>query len=149
MQKSIKVITSISIIICLIFIIYFFCTKNKEYYVIKPDKLLIENAESRGINYIYLLEKSTNKDKKSLKVLVNLEFYNANSYDHGVVIVELILLLGEEHFIKSLQNINQKNRKKILSYLNAGIVYNKKVYINSKNIQVLFPEIEAFLKNNA
>jgi len=82
---------------------------------------LLEFAINNEYNYCQLYSESLKGDLQSIKEISLLSFYDGLVYEHGWVLIHLINALGEEKYLKSLTDTDLNERKKICSYLRAGL----------------------------
>lgn len=68
-------------------------------------------AKEKSIDYCELLKAALAGDKNAIKKISLLEFDNAIGYDHGAVIVDLIIAIGEREYIKTISTVNSKQKK--------------------------------------
>ncbi|GAB0155014.1 hypothetical protein CHRYSEOSP005_02740 [Chryseobacterium sp. Alg-005] len=136
--------------VCLIILLFgmISCTNTCVTHGIEVSELLNSVSEEKSINYCSLLDSSLNKDSESIKKISLLDFSDAAGYDHGAVLVELILNIGEDHYLQSIQTINSKQKKMILSYLEVGLEYGNNPAIKSKNVNNVFPKVYEYLTEN-
>lgn len=106
--------------------------------------LLISNAEEQGVNYCELVKKSFNHNTKAVKQLSLLNFENSVGYEHGEVVVELVLKIGEQRFLDALQGINKSEKNKVESYLDVGLEYGSSD-LKGQTIKQAFPKVYLFL----
>jgi cell division protein FtsL len=108
---------------------------------------IIYSRERLNINYCKLLKKATTNDVNSIKQLALLDFSSgvASGYDHGVVIVDLIKLIGEDKFIQSLTTITNEQKRNVKSYIEAGLEYGNNPNLQSKTFKKAFPKTYDFL----
>ena len=84
-------------------------------------------------------------DNAAVRQLALLEIHDGAAYDHGAVLVELISLIGEERFISSLDTINDKHKKWIAGYIDAGLEYGNNPDIQCRTIKEVFPILNDYL----
>lgn len=72
-----------------------------------------------------LIESSLQGNQKSLLEIMQIETWNATSYDHGVLLVNLLRKLGEPHFVKTIYPLSFYERQRILSLLEVGLEYDQ------------------------
>ncbi len=120
------------------------CEKKCNINGLEIGSLLISNAEKQGVNYCELVEKSFNHNTKAVKQLSLLNFENSAGYEHGEVVVKLVLQIGEKEFLDALQGINKSEMIKIESYLDVGLEYGNS-NLKGRTIKQAFPEVYLFL----
>ena len=112
---------------------------------IEVSELLLISSNKQDYNYCELLKKAVVEDKNSIKELSLLEFYDAVGYDHGSVIVDLILLIGETKYIDAIKDITPKEKSTIKAYIDVGLEYGNNSALKDKNLKTAFPELYVFL----
>ncbi len=96
------------------------CDKNID--GIHIEDIIIYEADTKyGVDYGDLVEKSLQKDLSSIKKLSLLEYNDGYSYEHGLILIEIVDRIGEDIFIKSIEDISAKQKKRVLSYIIAGV----------------------------
>ena len=121
------------------------CSRSKSVNEIEVSELLLSVSKEQHINYCKLLNEATKGDVTSIKQLVLLRFYDASGYDHGSVIVDLIKIIGEDKFIKSLATINKEEKQIVKGYLVVGLEYRNNSDLHAKTLKDVFPKIYIFL----
>lgn len=121
------------------------CSRSKSVNGIEVSELLFSVSKEQHINYCKLLNEATKGDVTSIKQLVLLRFYDASGYDHGSVIVDLIKIIGEDKFIKSLATINKEEKQIVKGYLVVGLEYRNNSDLHAKTLKDVFPKIYIFL----
>lgn len=106
--------------------------------------LLYRSAAKRSYPLCSLIERGIEKDVKALKELALLQIYDAASYDHGILLVDVIHKVGDSVFLDAIKNIGSEEKEKVRAYLFAGLEYGKR-YPESSQLEQVFPEIAAFL----
>jgi hypothetical protein len=94
-----------------------------------------------------LLKKATTNDTNSIKQLALLDFSLGvvSSYDHGAVLVDLIELIGEDRFIRSLATISNEQKREIKSYIEVGLEYGNNPKLQAQTFNGAFPKTYDFL----
>jgi hypothetical protein len=80
---------------------------------IEVSELLSTVAKEKSIDYCDLLKTTLIGNKDAIKKLSLLEFNDAVGYDHGAVIVDLIIALGETEYIKSVGSPKKQYNLKV------------------------------------
>ncbi len=111
---------------------------------INVTELLYFSATKRSYPLCSLVEKSIAEDKKALKELSLLEIFDAASYDHGILLIDVIDKVGVSVFIDALQGIGKEEKEKVRSYLDVGLEYGNR-YPELSRLEQVFPEIATFL----
>jgi len=112
---------------------------------IEVSELLGTVAKEKSIDYCKLLKTALTDDKSAIKKLSLLEFDNAAGYDHGVVIVDLITVVGEAEYMKAISTANKEQKILINSYINVGLEYGNH-HLQGKDFKNVFPDLYVFLK---
>ena len=118
---------------------------NKVIRGIKVSELLLDSSRQQKIKYCKLLKKATEGDQSSIKQITLIKFYDATSYDHGAVIVDLIEQVGEVFFIHSLDPLSPEQKIMVKSYIEAGLEYGRHQEGQQLMIDEVFPIINAYL----
>ncbi|MCH7408065.1 hypothetical protein MM239_01550 [Belliella sp. DSM 111904] len=121
------------------------CKNNCGISKIEVSELLEISANERSIDYCGILIKALNGNGESIKELSLMEFQNAAGYNHGAVLVELILITGEMKYLESILGINSEQRNLIKSYVDVGLEYGNIPKLTSKQIETEFPFLYQFL----
>lgn len=137
------------IAIAILLLIVSSCTDNScsDVANINVSELLIVSSNEQSYNYCELLTKAVKKDAKSVKMLSLLEFSDAVGYDHGSVIVDLILLIGEETYIDAIKDITPKEKSIIEAYVDVGLEYGNNQALKGQSLKVTFPILYSFLND--
>ncbi|WP_158237253.1 hypothetical protein [Aquimarina sp. MAR_2010_214] len=102
--------------------------------------IVISELLNRQINdsYCDILNKAIELDKEAIIKISTIEVSDAAGYDHGYVLIRLIEKIGEQEYLKALENVSTEQKKSIESYLWAGLEYGgNKIYSNKKLNEVL------------
>jgi hypothetical protein len=113
---------------------------------IEVSELLLLHTRNKDIDYCKILSNATNGDEKSIKELLQLEVYDGAGYDHGVVIIDLINLLGETKIINAVKTMDCKHKSAIISYINAGLQYGNNTNLKAFESHKAFPLLHASLE---
>ena len=120
--------------------------KSEKVHGIDVSPLLTEVAKEQNIDYCKLLENALKGDTNSILQISLLEFYDGCGYDHGAVLVDLIQMIGEDTYIKSIRTTNEAQRYRILGYLEVGLLYaTPNMYDSNKTVENGFPRLYSFL----
>ena len=112
---------------------------------IEVSELLLISSNKQDYNYCGLLKKAVKEDENSIKKLSLLQFYDAVGYDHGSVIVDLILLIGEAKYLDAINDITPKEKSTIMGYIDVGLEYGNNPAVKDQTLKTAFPELYAFL----
>ena len=112
---------------------------------IEVSELLSTVAKERFIDYCELLQIALEGNKNAITKLSLLEFNDAVGYDHGSVIVDLIIAIGETKFINSISEINKEQKELIESDIDIGLNYGNSP-LKGKTLKSAFPDLYLFLK---
>lgn len=127
-------------------IFFISCSRHEVVNGIVVSELLKSASKKQNVDYVGLLKDAAEGSEKSIKQLALLRFYDASGYDHGAVIVDLIEIIGEDKFIKSLFQINQEQKHNVKAYIEVGLEYGNNVNIGAETIETAYPKIFTFLK---
>ncbi len=141
MGNSIKITIAILLLFCIS------CSNDKCTNVagIEVSELLLMSSTKQDYNYCELLRNAVKADENSIKKLSLLQFYDAVGYDHGSVIVDLILLIGEAKYISAISGISSKVKSMIREYIEVGLEYGENPALKNKKLLTAFPKLYAFL----
>ncbi len=114
---------------------------------IHVSELLLITAGKQSYEYCELLRKAVKNDKASIKTLSLLEFNDAAGYDHGSVIVDLILLIGEENYVDAVKEANSKEKSTIEAYIDVGLEYGNNPDFKSQSLNSAFPTLAKVLQS--
>ncbi len=137
---------NICLLICFVLLLYS-CSSECSISGIKVNELLFAVSKDRGIDYCSLLEEAVNGNELAIREISLLKFDDATGYAQGTVIVEMILKLGEEKYLKSISSISVKEKKLIKAYIDIGFEYNESKDLKNKELAELFPKVNSFLEN--
>lgn len=134
-------------LVSLFLMLYGSCNKKSvKVHGIDVSPLLTEVAKEQNIDYCKLLENALKGDTNSILQFSLLEFYDGCGYDHGAVLVDMIQMIGEETYIKSIRTTNEAQRYQILSYIEVGLLYTtSNMYYPNKTVENVFPGLYSFL----
>jgi len=104
------------------------CVCSAMYFLSRPNIEIPDTFET-GLdlngnysNYVKLLNRSTHKDTCALRCFLEQNnIYDAATYYHGWIIVQLMEKNGDAIFSMVLQNLDSNQVKNIRSYIDAGI----------------------------
>ena len=131
----------------IVLIFLFSCNPKCKVENLEVSELLMVSSTYKKYNYCELLEKSIKKDEPSIKEISLLNFDNGVCYDHGSILVDLINNLGEEKYIKALKELNNKEKNKVKSYLEVGLLYYENEKYKDKSLEEVFPQVYTFISN--
>jgi hypothetical protein len=129
-----------------LFFIALSCSNKCEVEGIEVSELLVTSSGEKGVKYCDLLSESLRGDENAILGLSLLEFSNSTGYDHGSVLVDLILKIGEEKYIQAISQTNREQKILIQSYLDVGLQYGNDSSIKSKNLTKAFPNLYSVLQ---
>jgi hypothetical protein len=132
--------------VCFLFLLTNSCSNKCNVDNIEVSDLLGTVAKEKSINYCELLEVALTGDENAIKKLSLLEFDNSVGYEHGAVIVDLILVIGESEYIKAISRTNGEQRNLINTYLDVGLEYGNNSLVKEKDLKKAFPDLYFFLK---
>lgn len=121
------------------------CSEKCQVNDIKVSELLESVSNERSIHYCELLERAIEGDDVAIKKLSLLNFENAVGYDHGGVIVNLIIRIGEDRYLDAIKPLNDDQKKDIGWYLEVGIEYGDNSFVERKELKDVFPKIYRYL----
>lgn len=87
------------------------CSGSRIINSIEVSELLLIVSEQQSINYSHLLNEAVNGEEVAVCQLALLDIYDCAGYEHGIVIVDLIVLIGEEHLSSHSRELSQKKKR--------------------------------------
>lgn len=107
---------------------------------------LVESAENCCVNSLCdLLERSLQKDETAIIELIELKIFSAPSYDHGVLVVELIRELGEDFFVSIIKDYSFEQKQHLIRLINVGLEFDGKSEFHKGLPRVAFPRLDSAL----
>lgn len=140
MTKKIIYISRLSLMLSLIS-----CSEKCKIRNIEISELLVSISHQNNIKYCKILEKSMEGDNKFIRELSLLNFENAVGYDHGSVLVSLILNIGEEKYLEAIKPLNNEQKQRVKAFLEVGIEYGDNYFVNKRGLEEIFPKINEYL----
>ncbi len=122
------------------------CSNKCDIESIQVSELLSTVAKEHSIDYCRLLKRAIDGDVGSIREISLLEFNDAVGYDHGAVLVDLVLRIGEGKYIEAISQFNDAEKNLIESYFDVGISYGNNSELTNKEFEDSFPKLYAFLK---
>jgi len=153
MSKKMKIVIAITGVIITILTTFavFYCWNNYCCNVegIEPSYLLLtlSNMDDYDYDYCASLNKALEGDLLALKRLTLFRFSDGATYDHGIVLLEVIDRIGEKKYLEAVKDFSKKEKKTIDRYLNAGLNFSQNPKFQSQRIDLIFPQVNAFLKS--
>lgn len=98
-------------------------------------------ATDEGFPYCRLLQKALNKDASSIRRLAARTFDTSAGLGHGVVLVALLHKLGEDFFVKAVQQFSHVNKNRLYSNLKIGLAYTSIKKYSNKTPEEAFPKV--------
>lgn len=111
------------------------------------SKYLIDYSNERDYSYCELIDKSLDNNVNSIREFSLLNFSDGMTYEHGVVILEIINKVGENQFLKAIDNISVTEKMKIKAYLDAGFDLSENPRFENKSLKSSLQEIFNYLSN--
>lgn len=148
MKRATKIL-SIALLVCLSIYTTVYLNLNRGSKVvngIEISEVLLVHTRDRGIDYCEILSTATKGDEESIRELLLLEIYDAAGYDHGIVIVDLIKIVGEDKIIRAIEVMNCKQKTSITSYIEAGLQYGNNPNSAKQELNDIFPDVYNSLK---
>lgn len=112
---------------------------------IQVSELLGSVSNEYKLNYCTLLENAMEGDKTSIREISLLNFENAVEYDHGGVLINLILNIGEDKYLDAIKPLNKKQKNNLIWRLELGIEYGDNDFTKKEQLKDLFPKINKYL----
>lgn len=106
---------------------------------------VVEGYKSSPENYCCVLKLALDNDKESLKKVSLFDFSDGFIYEQGNTLLELIQIVGEENYIIAIKDISKDDKKKIISYLEAGIDFSENEKFKNKTVLEIYPSLYEFL----
>jgi hypothetical protein len=136
------------LIVSICFFIFSSCEEHCQLDGIVVSSSIILTTREMHVNYCLLLRKSLKKDYMSINQMIKLNIGGGGTgYDHGIVLIELIDRIGEQIIINSADNFNEKDKENFKIYLEVGLEYTSNKKYKEKNLEMVFPLIDSFIKN--
>lgn len=135
-----------NIVSCLFLVLLISCDNKCKVGNIEVSELLATVAMEKSIDYCGLLKIALTGDEESIKILSLLEFNDSVGYDHGAILVDLVLIVGEEKYLQAILTVSKKQKILIESYLEIGLIYSKSGVPDNTDLEKIFPEVYSFLK---
>ena len=113
-----------------------------------PISDTLENAlQDHYMQYVSLLNRAYDNDTDALNKFLKIDYvWDAASYDHGGIVVELLVKCGDSAFYRSLNRLSAKELNFVSSYFRVGLEYSCDVPIDS--IIQNYPKTYALLHRN-
>jgi hypothetical protein len=89
------------------------------------SELLIASSINKKINYCQIMRNSFDKKPNKIKEFSLLNFRGSSGYDHGAILVELIVYIGEKNYCKELGFLKNYEKNTIYAYLRVGLEYGR------------------------
>jgi len=137
--------------ILLLFVVLMFsncfnlCCKSLDNKISIPINVL-ERYKGAPKNYCCTLKSAINGDLQAIKQVSLYDFRDGFTYEHGNTLLELITIVGESEYLKAIETVNDSDKKKIISYLNAGIDFSNDDKFKDKKVAHIYPELSRFLE---
>lgn len=71
------------------------------------------------------------------------DFYEGAAFEHGYVLTEIMIKVGDEFFSKELKKLNQNQISKVNIFITAGV----DMHVNSEEILLNYPKSFKVLRN--
>lgn len=113
----------------------------------QTSDLLARVSREHNYDYCNLLEAALKGNKDSIKKLALLDLSDAAGYDHGAVLVKIILKVGNSKFINAISNISKHEKGIVEGYLNVGLEYGNDRKYERSSLKEVFPDIYSFLNS--
>lgn len=120
------------------------------YGCMKQPKIPISNTLEIGLGdryneYVSVLNRAYDGDTIALQDFIKIDYVNDGSgYDHGYVLLQLIKIIGDEKFAKTLQKMNNKTIKTVFQYIQVGVDASDK---EKNNLEKNYPRVMIVLKS--
>ena len=132
------------------FLIFNSCENNycKDSLRIKVPEGLSKITFYTGESYCAILENALNEDVQSVNEFSKLVLTDKNlTYQHSIVLVKLIEILGDEKYTDYLVNFNEKDKFFLTAHVMIGLYKTKFYLFQSEKLEDNFPNLAYFLKN--
>lgn len=106
---------------------------------IEVTELLHNHTSNREIKYCDILKGAVKGEVDKLYELLGLDIYGAASYDHGIVLVNLVNYFGEEKFIRLTSKISSETKENTLYNLKVGLLYYPPVIKTDVDLELEYP----------
>lgn len=128
-------------------IVYLLCILF--YSCIKQPKIAISNTLEIGLGdkyneYVNILNNAYDGDSLALQDFLKINYISDGAgYDHGYVLLQLIKIIGDEEFAKTLEKMDNKTVESVCRYIEVGVDANDN---NRDDLKVNYPKVVAVLK---
>lgn len=119
-----------------------YCTIIENEYKITLSSLLQEHNNIGNISYCELIYFSVQKNKNSIIDLIRYPVEDAISYDHGYIITQILLIIGEDIILEIYKSgkLTIEDLELLKSLIEVGIEYGDFV-LEDSTPKKLFPKI--------
>lgn len=129
----------------LLIFICFSCSNNscRNSYI---SNYLLDYANDKDYEYCELYNDAISGEKAALRNLSLLSFNDGLVYEHGAVILEMILIFGEDYYIDTIKGVSSKGKNRIYGYISAGFDFTKNSKLKGKRIKEVYPKLFEVLR---
>ena len=109
------------------------------------------SSQARNVEFPYVatLQRAESGDVNSIIALMQFHADAAGGLGHGIVLIELLDLVGEARFCEAIAQLSPPEKQSLALYLDAGIAYSSKPSLEQP-LHERFPAVHAaLLVNNA
>ncbi len=148
-----KVLINITLITFLLILLIILGCKQQHTEDIFIGETLYQNQDYLdNRELISLIEQTLDGDKEALSSLVTFPCGGASGcYDLGFVITQIIYKLGEDEFIKMVEQLDNNERKQLEGFIQVGLEYgylDKEKAWERRNIENQFPKLYKLMNNS-
>ncbi|WP_160112004.1 hypothetical protein [Aquimarina sp. AU58] len=131
------------VMITIVYTMIMSCSNCREIQGIKISELL-----NRQIDDLYCdtLDKAIKLDKEAIIKISTYKISDAAGYDHGYVLISLIEKIGEQEYLKAIENLSLEEKSSIESYLWVGMEYGGNKIYEYKKLNEVLPLLAKSLK---
>ncbi|WP_132065995.1 hypothetical protein [Aquimarina spinulae] len=119
------------------------CNNCNEIQGIEIPELLNRQIDD---SYCDTLDKAIKLDKEAIIKISTYKISDAGGYEHGYVLIRLIEKIGEQEYLRAIENLSLEEKKSIESYLWAGLGYGVNKIYKTKKLNEVLPLLAELLK---
>ena len=111
-----------NLFILLFLLVLYGCTEGCNIKGIHVSQEMIDIGDMNNLDYCCLYRKALDGGTSSIRTFVFIDkFDGAGIYVHGVYLIRLIDRIGDDFFVKALEDINKEQKIWIETYIKAGM----------------------------
>lgn len=118
------------------------CSKKLSF---ELDYHLFEDIKINGKTYCELVNGALKGDKDSILNLSKISVGDFGSYQHGVVLIEIIDIVTVDKYLMIVSSLSEKEKKQLYYTIWAGLEFTPNPKYKGKHIETIFPELKELL----